>query len=390
MSLLNVELFNDLKYLILIILLFIVPRWLTRYRLPMGITAFFLGVGVHLGFGTFENDETIRLLATLGIITLFFSAGLDVEIEEIKTHARVIVEHLIVRLLLIFVVTVAVIYGLKLSVRASCLLSIALLTPSAGFIIDALDQSGLSGDNKFWVKTKAIVAEFAALFVMFVVLQSTSWLKLLISMGVMSIVVVVVPLFFRQVAIKMSRYAPNSEFGCFVLAAIVCGHLTMKLGGYYLIGAFIVGVAARQFKENRNDAFFEKFTNSLGLFLMFFVPFYFFKTGLGLDKQDLGLWPLVYGLIFAITLVPIRVFSIAIHRHLSLGEEYANALQIGVSLLPNLVFGLVIAEMLRDIFHVPQPIFGGLVIYTLSVSMIPNLIPLFQSKHKKQINHSQP
>jgi hypothetical protein len=42
-----------------------------------------------------------------------------------------------------------------------------------------------------------------------------------------------------------------------------------------------------------------------------------------------------------------------------------------VALTPTLVFTLVIAGILRDVFEVPQAVFGGLVIYTLGNTLIP-------------------
>ena len=47
---------------------------------------------------------------------------------------------------------------------------------------------------------------------------------------------------------------------------------------------------------------------------------------------------------------------------------------MGVGLIPTLVFTLVIAEILRDRFGVPDWLFGGLVIYTLGNTMVPGFV----------------
>jgi hypothetical protein len=48
--------------------------------------------------------------------------------------------------------------------------------------------------------------------------------------------------------------------------------------------------------------------------------------------------------------------------------------RIGLSIVPTLVFTLVIAEILRDRFGVPQAVFGGLIVYTLSNTLLPGFI----------------
>ena len=56
---------------------------------------------------------------------------------------------------------------------------------------------------------------------------------------------------------------------------------------------------------------------------------------------------------------------------MALGETLRAGTRIGVAMLPTLVFTLVIAEILRDTFAVPRPIFGGLIIYTLANTLVP-------------------
>jgi hypothetical protein len=62
----------------------------------------------------------------------------------------------------------------ELPVRPSTLVALALLTPSAGFILDALDGFGLPESARFWIKSKAVATELVALTVLFIVLRSAS------------------------------------------------------------------------------------------------------------------------------------------------------------------------------------------------------------------------
>jgi len=65
------DLTSEIAYIALLFGLFIVPRIIQRFGIPAAITAFALGAGASLGFGLFRGDDTVALLATLGIVSLF-------------------------------------------------------------------------------------------------------------------------------------------------------------------------------------------------------------------------------------------------------------------------------------------------------------------------------
>ena len=73
----------ELQYLLLVVGLFIVARTLQRFRLPSAVTAVALGVAVRVGLDWFHGDSTIELLGTLGIVSMFLFAGLEVDFAEL-------------------------------------------------------------------------------------------------------------------------------------------------------------------------------------------------------------------------------------------------------------------------------------------------------------------
>jgi hypothetical protein len=80
------------------------------------------------------------------------------------------------------------------------------------------------------------------------------------------------------------------------------------------------------------------------------------------------------GAAFFAVMIPLRIYLVAVHRRYSLGESLRSGARIGLSIAPTLVFTLVIAEILRDRFAVPQAVFGGLIIYTLANTLLPGFI----------------
>lgn len=361
-------------YVLLLFVLFVLPRILQRWRLPTAITAFMLGATASLGFTLYAHDTTLHLLSTFGIVALFLFAGLEVEVDALRKGARVIAQHLAIRLTILLVGTLAIIWWLDLWVRPAALVALALITPSGGFILDSLSGLGLTDDERFWVKSKVIATEILALSVLFVALQSSSPLRLLLSTAAMAAIIAIVPAAFRFFAQRVAPYAPKSEFAFLLMMALLCAYATRMLGVYYLVGAFLVGLAARRFRDQLPAVASEQMLHAIEVFASFFAPFYFFVAGTSLRREDFTLHSVALGLIFLAIAVPVRMLSVTGHRGLALGESQARSARIAVPMLPTLVFTLVIASILRDRFGISSTIFGALIVYTVCTTLIPGFL----------------
>lgn len=361
----------ELDYVVLLFALFVVPRMLQRYRLPAAVTAVALGAVAGMGFALFTGDATVRLLAALGIVGLFLFAGLEVDLIELRRETRVLVQHLAIATILLVGTTALASVTLHLAWRPAALVALALLTPSTGFILDSLASLGVSDRERFWIKAKAIASELLALGLMFVVLQSTTVVRLSLSALVLGGMILVLPLLFRFFAARILPYAPRSEFAFLVMLAVLCAFLTRRLGVYYLVGAFVVGLAAQNFRRQLPAIASDHTLRSVELFASFFVPFYFFAAGLDFQPRDFGWGAVAIGIAFLVVIVPLRIAAVALHRRAVLGEGLGVGARIGIATLPTLVFTLVIAQILRAQFAAPPEIFGGLIIYTLANTLIP-------------------
>jgi len=385
---------GELSYILLLFGLFVLPRFLQRYRVPSAITSLGLGAALGMGFGLFVHDPTVELLSTFGIVSLFLFAGLDAEVDELRREGKVLVEHLLIRLALLGGVAWVVSRVLGLSSRPAVLVALALLTPSAGFILESLDRLGVSDRERFWIRSKAVASELVALGVLFVTLQSTSATTLGVSALALVTMIVLLPLLFEAFARRIVPHAPKSEFAFLVMLAVVCAYATREMGVYYLVGAFVVGMAAQEFRERLPALASEKMLDAVEAFASLFVPFYFLHAGLPLRREDFGLDTLLTGAAFLLTAVPVRVAVTAVHRRLRLGETLAGGVRVGVSILPTLVFTLVLAEILRERFAVPRAVFGGLIVYAVVNTVIPGLLlklppPEFEEPHAHELPRDQ-
>jgi Kef-type K+ transport system membrane component KefB len=362
---------RELEYVALLFALFIVPRILIRYRIPTAVTSLALGAVAGLGYGLFQSDTTIELVAGLGIVALFLFAGLDVSFEELRRERGVVVQHLVILGLTLALATWAAWGWLGLPLRPAILVALALLTPSTGFILESLHALPVNERERFWIKSKAVAAELLALAVLFFTLQSATLERLGLSMLILAALVALLPLLFRFFASWIAPYAPKSEFSFLVILAVFAAMITLRLGVYYLVGAFVVGLAAQRFREQLPAMASERMVHSVEVFATFFIPFYFFSAGLHLRRGDFSLAALLLGIAFFCLVLPFRLVVVGLHRRVALREPFAHGARVAASMLPTLVFTLVIAGILRDRFAVSPMIFGGLIVYTLANTLVP-------------------
>lgn len=371
---------TEIQYVALLFVLFVVPRILQRYGVPSAVTALFFGMTAGIGYdlavggeGGLRGDPTVSLVSTLGIVSLFLFAGLDVQVSELRREMRVLIEHVVIGAAGLAIVTFFVLQTMLDDTRVALLVALALLTPSTGFILDSLGRWGLSEGERFWIRSKAVATELVALAVLFFVLQSESWDKFGLSAVILIGMIAVLPAIFRWFASAVIPHAPNSEFGFLMMVGAACAVVTRSLGVYYLVGAFAVGMAAQQFRRQLPALASLRMLGAVESFASLFVPFYFFHAGLELRPEDLSLAAFGLGILMVVVTIPFRLAQVMLHRAVRLSEGASVSLRVGVPMLPTTVFTLVIAEILRDEFGVSPVIFGGLVIYTLINTLIPGL-----------------
>lgn len=361
-------------YVLLLFALFVLPKALERFRVPTAVTAFALGAASGLGLGWFEHDKTVELLSAFGIVSLFLFAGLDAELHELRRHSRVLLRHLALRLVGLAAAAYGAALLFALEPQPAALVALALLTPSTGFILDSLDGLGLGERERFWVRSKAIATELLALAILFITLQSTTVLRLAASALVLAAMVALLPRVFRFFATVVAPFAPKSEFAFLVMVALACALVTRELGVYYLVGAFVVGMAAQRFREHLPTVGSEKMLHAVEAFASFFVPFYFFHAGLELRREDFGGAAVLAALLFLAVLVPVRILLVWLPRLSTLGESFRDTLRVSLPMLPTLVFTLVIVHILRERFAAPPEVLGGLVLYAVATTVLPSIL----------------
>src|SRR3984885_2428265 len=365
-------------YLAAVFGLLVIPRALQRFRLPAPLTCFAFGIIVAGFFQPLIHDSVISYLSTLGIAALFLFAGLEVDLAELRRQIPSLAANFAVRgLVLVACARIAAIY-LHLGWQVDCLIALALLTPSTGFILDMLPHSGLDHTEQSEVALHAVAGEVTAVFLFMVISQAGSIKTLLVSGSAIILLIALMPLLFLALGRWVVPYAPGSEFSLLLMVGLICAVITETLGVYYLVGAFVAGLVARSLNKRMTTLASHENLEAIRLFASFFIPFYFFHNGLGVPSAALVASSLLYGLVLSVCVIPIRLGVVWLQSRFMQHRGHRGSFRVAIALTPTLIFTLVIAELLRDNFSISPQASGGLPVSASIASILPSLtLPSF-------------
>lgn len=363
----------EYQYLVVFSSLLLIPKLFQRFRIPGGITCLFLGVFFGSFLGWFENDQLILILSRLGITSLFLFAGMEIEVPELRKNSTALSKFLLKSMAFMLIAALVGAKILGIDFQLGLIASIAIFTPSAGFILNSIKSFNLESEEVHWVKMKAISKEIAAIFALLFALQINEPLDLLKTLSVLSLLVVVLPIFFKGFVKWVAPYVPDGEVGFLVIMALISGVITKKIGTHYLLGAFVTGVIAGQFKHFAPSKKTYQMIQSLSTFFSIFVTFYFFKTGLGFGVDKFNQAGFLYGVALAVVFIPLRMFMVKYSLQNFVDDEIEEDTGISISLIPNLIFGLVIIGIIEAKFEVTPIFLCALITYTVITSILPAL-----------------
>lgn len=361
-------------YLGMVFCLLVVPRALQRFRLPAAITCFVLGIVVAMFYKPLVGDRVMDVVSALGIASLFLFAGLEVDLVEIRRQLPQISWHLALRILFLMFFTWLAIRILHMTWQPAALVALGLLTPSTGFILDTLPDSGLPMSEQNEVEINAIVGEMTALLLLFIVSQAGSIHALVTcSVGLLALIVLT-PFLFLALGRYVVPYAPGSEFSLLIMVGVICAVITNELGVHFLIGAFVAGLVAGQLKERMVTLVSYENLQAVRLFASFFIPFYFFHEGLNVPGGALVLRSVFYGAALLVVVLPLRTAKIWVQTCWLSKRGRRGGFRVAVALTPTLIFTLVIAGILHETWHISDALYGGLLIYAAGTTLLPSFV----------------
>jgi Kef-type K+ transport system membrane component KefB len=221
---------------------------------------------------------------------------------------------------------------------------------------------------------------------MFIALQIDDLKTMFISFIFFLSLFVILPTLFKFFFKFISPYAPHSEVPFLVVLSLISGVISKELGAYYLVGAFVVGLVGSRFKKDIFKDDEEVIFKALSSFFTVFLPFYFFYAGVKLNLSEFTMEAIALGLLFLVIFVPLRLILNATSITYFMKDWKKKPYDISLSLMPTLIFGLVIAAVLKEEGVVDTKVVYALIFYTLVASLLPTI---FFSLQKRVLEEEQ-
>ena len=340
----NAHNFSFVPLLIVVLLAFIVPILLGRFRklgIPVVVGEILAGMLLgKSGFNLIREDHVLSILSILGFSLLMFLSGLEIDFAslfDVNTKkrsgilARILSNPLIFGLILfVFTLGAAFITGLIVHrldlVSEPWIITLVLSTTSLGVVVPVLKEHGLSG-NPFGqrILSAALIADFVSILAIsiYVLLRSQGLtLEILLILVLFAVFVAVhrlTALFQKHLPTEkiLERLAsPTSQIklrGAIALALVFIA-LADSLGIENILGAFLAGVILSLASSGSTSALRHKLD---GIGYGFFIPIFFVMVGVRFDlpallesREAVILVPFMVLAAYLIKLIPSMLFRV--------------------------------------------------------------------------------
>ena len=269
-----------------------------KLRLPAIVLEIMLGIAVGpSGLGWVDVDQTVNVLATIGLAFLLFLAGLEIEFDRLRGRLlRLAAGSYVVS----FGLAIAVALVLKATglIETPLLIAITLCATSLGVLVPVLKDSGqISTKFGQLVLAAGSIADFAAVILLSIFFSGEGGVGSTIFL-IASLVLLAVVIFFaargaeRSTRISMDLLRlQNTTAQIRVRGAIVLligfAAAAQTLGLEVILGTFMAGALLTLL--DRDEAMshpdFRPKLNAIGF--GFFIPVFFVTTGVKYDLSAL-------------------------------------------------------------------------------------------------------
>jgi Kef-type K+ transport system membrane component KefB len=267
-------------------------------RLPSIVLEIIAGIVVGpSGFGWVEVDQTVNVLATVGLAFLLFLAGLEIEFDRLRGRLlRLAAGSYAVS----FAIAIVVALGLKATglIETPLLIAITLCATSLGVLIPVLKDSGqISSKFGQLVLAAGTIADFAAVILLSIFFSGQGGIGSTIFL-IVSLVLLAAVVFFAAISAEHSTRISmdllrlqNTTAQIRVRGAIVLligfAAAAQTLGLEVILGTFMAGALLTLLDrdEMMSHPDFRPKLNAIGF--GFFIPIFFVTTGVKYDLSAL-------------------------------------------------------------------------------------------------------
>jgi len=315
---------------------------------------------------SFETTEVIDLLANLGILTLMYVAGLEIDTDLLRQNLKpaFAIGSLSFALPFASVFLVSV-YVLGLTQPQAVLTSIALSATSIAIIYSILKTTGLSIGRKRLILSMAMINDLLSMTMLSIFFSAISIPLIGLILGIF-IFAYTFPHFERRVSRYFRGNVVEFEFRAILLLLLGVAVVSEQVGIESALIAFILGMITSEVVV-RHETLAMKLR---GVVFGFFAPIFFFKVGLAIRLIDLvqNLTPLVL-------LVTVAFASRYLGIYLG-GRRYAKKMAMYVASLMNsrLSLGIIAALLGYESGVISKGLYSAIVGAIILSSLISSIL----------------
>ena len=291
--------FDDL--LIVVAIAFVAPFVLGLFpsvRLPSPVLEIVAGIVVGPSvLGWAQNDETVAVMATIGLAFLLFLAGIEIEFSKLRGRVLHLASIGFALSLAIAVVACFALHGAGV-VQTPLLVAIILSATSLGVIVPVLKDAGEAGSTFGQLVIAAgSIADFGAIILLSAFFSGEgSTGSTLLLIGSLFAVAAAVLFFVRgaehsrvitAALVRLQDTTAQIRVRAAVVLLIGFAALAEQFGLEAILGAFAAGAVLTLVDQDREMTHPLFRTKLEGMGFGFFVPVFFVTTGLKFDLNAL-------------------------------------------------------------------------------------------------------
>ena len=281
-----------LLFLIWIAAAFFFPVMLRRLQMPWVTAVIFAGLFLGpYGLSVVNPGEIMNFLATIGLVFLMFTAGLDTKFSVLKKAGKDVLYFSAVNLGIPFVTGFVVGWYLGLGVFASLVLGVCFSSSSVGVIIPMLRELKVKKRIKSTITSAIFFEDVVSLILLAILLKAVapiSQIPLEIFPGVLIIFLVVVLYVIPIVQEWLFSWGPKKDVfagqmrAVFITLSLVA-LMAELIGVHAMVGGFLAGLTLSDMLRRRRKLEENIFAISYG----FLIPIFLLNLGMSTNIATL-------------------------------------------------------------------------------------------------------
>lgn len=232
----------------------------------------------------FRPDSFITVIGNLGLLTLMYVAGLEIDFDQIERRSRESITIGLSSFAAPFIlVSLFAYYQMGLNGHQSMLLGVALSTTSMAIVYPQLLANGVLTEKTRGILSAAMVTDLASMLV-FSLLFTRFTLAIFLPVIGLIVLTYFVPFIGRRVFARFEGNPVEFEFRVILFLIVSLGIVSEHAGVEAALVAFVAGMVTSELVVNHADL-----QNKLqSLVFGFLAPIFFLWVGLTVDLHSLS------------------------------------------------------------------------------------------------------